>query len=125
MLKKLGSPDTVLAVEVVGKLEKDDYRTVLVPGLDDLLERLRRDPLRLRVRRRVRGPDGGWHGRGLEALLLRARAPRLLQVEALAPVATGHGWLRHALAVFQFMMPGEIECFEPSQVQAAIDWAAA
>jgi hypothetical protein len=31
MLKKLGSPDTVLAVEVVGKLEKDDY--VLVPGL--------------------------------------------------------------------------------------------
>ena len=39
MLHKLGSPDTVLAVEVVGKLEKDDYRTVLVPGLDELLER--------------------------------------------------------------------------------------
>ena len=30
--------DTVPAVEVVGKLEKDDYRTVLVPGLDDLLD---------------------------------------------------------------------------------------
>ena len=37
-LKKLGSPDTVLAVEVVGKLEKDDYQGVLVPGLRQLLE---------------------------------------------------------------------------------------
>ena len=42
MLKKLGSPDTVLAVEVVGKLEKDDYQTVLVPGLNGLLDRTAR-----------------------------------------------------------------------------------
>jgi hypothetical protein len=39
MVKKLGSPDAVLAVEVIGKLEKDDYQTVLVPGLNGLLDR--------------------------------------------------------------------------------------
>ena len=40
-------------------------------------------------------------------------------------VVTTHDWLRHAISVFRFMMPGEVECFGPSQVQAAIDWAAA
>ena len=38
MLKKIDSPDTVLAVEVVGKLEKEDYQSVLVPGLRALLD---------------------------------------------------------------------------------------
>jgi hypothetical protein len=38
MLKNLGSPDGVLAVEVVGKLEKDDYVSVHVPGLQVLLD---------------------------------------------------------------------------------------
>ena len=40
-------------------------------------------------------------------------------------VVTTHDWLRHAIAVFRFMMPGEVETFEPSQVRAAVDWAAA
>ena len=38
MLKKIDSPDTVLAVEVVGKLTKEDYETVLVPRLRGLLD---------------------------------------------------------------------------------------
>jgi len=38
MLKKIDSPDTVLAVEVVGKLEAGDYRTVLEPALRAMIE---------------------------------------------------------------------------------------
>ena len=38
MLERIDSPDTVLAVEVVGKLEKEDYQRVLVPGLRALLD---------------------------------------------------------------------------------------
>jgi hypothetical protein len=38
MLEKIASPDTVLAVEVVRKLEKEDYQSVLVPGLRALLD---------------------------------------------------------------------------------------
>jgi len=40
-------------------------------------------------------------------------------------VVTTHDWLRQAISVFRFMMPGEVQCFGPSEVQAAIDWAAA
>ena len=38
-------------------------------------------------------------------------------------IVTDHDWLRHAISVFRFMMPGEVECFGSSQVQAAVDWA--
>lgn len=40
-------------------------------------------------------------------------------------VVTDHDWLRHAISVFRFMMPGEVECFELSHVRAGVDWAAA
>ena len=40
-------------------------------------------------------------------------------------VVTTHGWLRHAISVFRFMMPGEVETFEPTRARAAVEWAAA
>ena len=40
-------------------------------------------------------------------------------------VVTDHDWLRHAIGMFRFMMPGEVECFEPCRrCEAAIAWAA-
>jgi hypothetical protein len=38
---------------------------------------------------------------------------------------TSHDWLRHAISVFRFMMPGDVECFELAQAEAAIEWAGA
>lgn len=38
MLKTLDSPDNVLAVEVVGKLEKEDYETVVGPALRKMID---------------------------------------------------------------------------------------
>jgi len=124
MLKKLGSPDTVLAVEVVGKLEKDDYETVLVPGLNGLLDRYRE------VRRAfVFGDEytGLTAGGTVEdsKLYVSELAHRDLSKWRRCAVVTDHDWLRHAISMFRFMMPGEVECFGRSEVQAAIDWAAA
>ena len=31
-------------------------------------------------------------------------------------VVTDEAWLRHAISVFRFMMPGEVECFDTAQV---------
>ena len=40
-------------------------------------------------------------------------------------MVTDESWLRHAISMFRFMMPGDVECFEPAAVEAAIAWAAA
>ncbi len=40
-------------------------------------------------------------------------------------VVTDHDWLRHSISMFRFMMPGEVECFDPSDLSTAIAWAAA
>jgi hypothetical protein len=123
MLKKLGSPDTVLAVEVVGKLEKDDYQGVLVPGLRQLL----------RAHGEIRcvfvfGDEytGLTVGGTVEdsKLYLSELVHRDIGKWKRCAVVTTHDWLRHTISVFRFMMPGDVECFESSQVQAAIDWAA-
>lgn len=123
MLKKLGSPDTVLAVEVVGKLEKADYESVLVPGLQHLLES--HGAIRCVF---VFGDEytGLTTGGVVEdsKLYLSELAHRDIGKWTRCAVVTSHEWLRHAISVFRFMMPGEVECFDPSQAAAAIDWAA-
>jgi hypothetical protein len=123
MLKKIDSPDSVLAVEVVGKLEKDDYRTVVVPGLDELLDR--HGEIRCVF---VFGDEytGLTVGGTVEdsKLYFSELVHRDLSKWERCAVVTSHDWLRHAISVFRFMMPGKVECFEPSQVRAAVDWAA-
>ena len=124
MLQKLGSPDTVLAVEVVGKLEKGDYETVLVPGLQEMLDA--HGEIRCVF---VFGDEytGLTVGGTIEdsKLYLSELVHHDLSKWKRCAVVTTHDWLRHAISVFRFMMPGEVECFETSQVQAAVDWAAA
>ena len=123
MLEKIDSPDTVLAVEVVGKLEKEDYQTVLVPGLRALLD----GPGEIRCVFVFGDKYTGLTVGGVvedSKLSLSELVHRDLSKWKRCAVVTEHDWLRHAVSVFRFMMPGEVECFDPSQVQAAIDWAA-
>jgi hypothetical protein len=124
MLKKLGSPDTVLAVEVVGKLEKGDYETVLDPGLRAMID----GPGEIRCVFVFGDAYTGLTVGGTvedTTLYLGELVHRELSKWKRCAVVTNHDWLRHAISVFRFMMPGEVECFETAQVQAAIDWAAA
>ena len=124
MLKKIDSPDNVLAVAVVGKLEKGDYRDVLVPGLRALLHE--HGAIRCVF---VFGDEytGLTVGGNVEdsKLFVDELVHGDLSKWKRCAVVTGHDWLRHAITVFRFMMPGEVECFEVSQVRAAVDWAAA
>ena len=123
MLKKIDSPDTVLAVEVVGKLEADDYRTVLVPALNAMLEA--HGEIRCVF---VFGEEytGLTVGGTLEdsKLYFSELFHRALSKWKRCAVVTSHDWLRQAISVFRFMMPGEVQSFGPSQAQAAVDWAA-
>ena len=124
MLEKIAGPDTVLAVEVVGKLEKEDYQTVLVPGLRALLD----GPGEIRCvfvfGDQYTGLTVGGTVEDFKLSFSELVHGDLSKWKRCA-VVTNHDWLRQAISVFRFMMPGEVECFDPSQVQAAIDWAAA
>jgi hypothetical protein len=123
MLKQLGSPDTVLAVEVVGKLEKEDYETVLVPGVQALLDQ--HGAVRCVF---VFGQEytGLTVGATLEDSKLFASelVHRDLSKWRRCAIVTSLDWLRHAVSVFRFMMPGEVQLFEPTEVRLAVDWAA-
>ena len=124
MLQELDSPDTVCALEVVGKLEKADYDSVLLPAL----------------RRQIDGPGEirivFVFGERYEGLTIGGNlADAKLYVGELfhhelskwkrCAVVTDESWLRHAISMFRFMMPGDVECFVPSDLEAAIAWAAA
>ena len=124
MLQTLGSPDTVLAVEVVGKLGKDDYQTVLVPGLNGLLDRHGEIRCVFVFGDEYTGLTVGGTAEDSKLFFSELVHHELSKWKRCAVVTT-HDWLRHAISVFRFMMPGEVECFGPSEVQAAIDWAAA
>ena len=124
MLKKIDSPDSVLAVEVVGKLTKEDYQDVLLPGLRAMID----GPGEIRSVFVFGDAFTGLTAGGTvedTKLYLGELVHRDLSKWKRCAVVTNHDWLRHFISIFRFMIPGEIECFDTSDVSAAIAWAAA
>lgn len=119
MLERLDSPDTVLAFEGRGKIGKADYETVLAPAVEAMIAS--RGEVRFVY---VLGDafDGYSFGATLEDAKLGFSD--FFKWERCA-VATNHDWIRHAMSMFGWMMPGDIKVFDVSDVDAAIAWAAA
>jgi hypothetical protein len=124
MLQKLDSPANVCAVEVVGKLEKADYDSVLLPALRQQID----GPGEIRIvfvfGERYEGLTIGGNLADAKLYFGELLHHELSKWKRCA-VVTDESWLRHAISMFRFMMPGDVECFEPSAVEAAIAWAAA
>jgi hypothetical protein len=40
-------------------------------------------------------------------------------------VVTDRDWLRQSIVLFRWMMPGEVEVYEPPRLEEALAWAAA
>jgi hypothetical protein len=124
MLETLQSPANVCAVEVVGKLEKSDYDTVLLPALRAQIDGAGEIRIVFVFGSRYEGLTIG--GNAADAKLYVSELfHRELSKWKRCAVVTDEGWLRHAISVFRFMMPGEVESFDTAQVAAAIAWAAA
>jgi hypothetical protein len=119
MLRKLDSPDSVLAFEAAGRIERSDYESVLDPAVDAMVADRGEVRFVYVLGDTFEGyPAGaGWQDAkiGLSALNKWKRCA----------VATNHDWVRHSISMFGWMMPGEIKVFDPSEVAAAIRWAAA
>jgi hypothetical protein len=123
MLKKLESPASVLAVEVVGKLEKADYETVLLPAIDEQIKGSGEIRCVWVFGDKYEGLTVG----AVESdarLYLGELVQRELSHWKRCAVVTDKNWLRHSIQIFRFMIPGEVELFDPTQTEAAIEWAA-
>jgi hypothetical protein len=123
MYEILDSPDNVFAIEVVGKLEKDDYEKVFVPAVQKMID----GPGEIRAvfvfGDRYEGFTVGATWADLK-LYVGELLHRELSKWKRCAIVTDLDWLRHSIAMFHWMMPGEVEVFEPSKVQEAIAWAA-
>jgi SpoIIAA-like len=118
MLERIDSPDGVLAVRAVGKVEKVDYDKVLEPAVDEMIARA--GELRFVY---VLGEafDGysvtaGWE----DAKLGLGHLSKWKRVA----VVTSHDWVRHAVGMFRWMVPGDVKVFAMDEQDAAMEWVA-
>jgi SpoIIAA-like len=118
MLERIESPDGVLAFRAIGKIEKDDYDKVLEPAVEDMISRS--GEVRLVY---VLGDefDGYSVAAGWEDTKLGVG--HLSKWKRIA-VVTSHDWIRHAVGMFRWMVPGDVKVFSPDEQGAAIEWAA-
>jgi len=118
MLERLDGPENVLAFRAIGKIEKSDYDTVLEPAVDAMMKE--RGELRF-VYVMDDAFDGYTMGAGWEDT--KMGLGHLTKWKRCA-VATSHDWIRHAVGMFRWMMPGEIKVFGENEIDLALAWAA-
>jgi GNAT superfamily N-acetyltransferase len=118
MLERIESPDTVLAIRAVGKVEKDDYRSVLEPAVAALLA----DQGEIRLVY-VIGDEFDGYSFGADWEDTKFGFSHLAHWKRCA-IVTDRDWIRHGVGMFHWMMPGELRVFDRADVDAAITWAA-
>jgi hypothetical protein len=110
-----GLPDGVIGFEAVGKVDADDYRDTLIPGLE-----AQSGPLRLVyvLGDRFTGYTSGaaWQDTKL-GLDHHGKWHR-------AAIVTDAEWVNHLASAFGWMVPGAFEVFPLSERDAAIAWVA-
>ena len=112
-------PAGTLGFRISGKLTRDEYFRILTP----VQERLERgDRLSFLV---ATAPD--FHGLDAGALWEDVKAAGSVGLkyrsswERMA-VVTDKDWMRHAVAAFGWVTPGEVRVFEPDELEAAKAW---
>jgi SpoIIAA-like len=120
MLKLIdGLPDSVLALEAIGKVTADDYRQVLVPAIEDRLARFPKVRLLYVLGREFDGFSGGaaWEDTKLGMSHFTA-------FERVA-VVTDVDWIEAMVKAIGFALPGEVATFDVDELEEARAWIAA
>ena len=118
MLERIDSPEEVLGFKAVGKIEQSDYDAILEPAVRAMLAA--RNELRFVY---VLGDE--FDGYSASAAFEDAKLGfgHFTKWERVA-IVTNHDWLRRSIAMFGWMMPGEVKTFSLTEVDDAIAWAA-
>ncbi len=118
MLKALpGLPDDVIGFEADGEIHADDYKTVLIPAVEQ----------RLNAGKDIRivlvFPDFAGYSGGAAWEDLKMGLGHLTHWKRIALV-TDVDWMIHLTNLFGWMTPGELKRFPASDRDPAIAWAA-
>ena len=110
-----GMPSDVLAIEAVGKVTRDDYRTTLIPKAEEMLAK---GPIKMIY---VIGKE--FTGYDLEALWDDGAfgIKHWHEFKRIAVVAD-LAWLRVSISMFAPFFPAEVRLFNLSELSAARDW---
>ncbi len=111
-----GLPDSVVGFTVQGKIHTDDYRTTLIPAVEDLIDRT--GTARVLV---VLGPE--WEGISASAMFedTKLGLEHWKAWERLALVSDAE-WIHHLASLFGWMVPGEVQVFGVAALDEATAW---
>jgi len=113
-----GLPDDTVGYRLSGKVTADDYRKVIQPAVDAVLET--HDKLKALI---VEDSDTELSSGAIwQDMKLGLANP--LSWRKMAMVSD-QGWWRRLTPLVSAMMPGEIKSFETSELEAAKAWLAA
>lgn len=117
VIEKLESfPDDVAAFACRGHVTKSDYETVLIPDIEDRLQR--HDKLRIYYEI---GPDLDGIDPGAMWDDTKVGLSHLRSWERFA-VVTDVDWIKHAVKFFGFLIPGEMRVFGVDEATEARQW---
>lgn len=114
-----GFPATVAAFACHGHVTRKDYDTVLVPAVEATLNHHEKARLYYETAADFEGIDAG---AVLEDTMVGLS--HALRWEKMA-VVTDIGWIRHAILLFRFVMPGELRVFSSADAEQARAWIVA
>jgi len=111
-----GFPDNVVALLAKGKITKQDYETVTIPGVENALKRHHKIRLYYELGSQFSGiePGAAWED-------LKVGVEHLTRWERVAMV-TDTDWIKHMVNAFRFMMPGHLRVFPTAQASEARAW---
>lgn len=114
-----GFPDTVIAVAAKGHVTKQDYDDVLIPKIEETLERHEKVRCYYELGAAFSGiaPGAAWED-------FKIGIGHLSRWERVA-VVTDVGWIQYAVTAFRFLMPGQLKVFQTSHADAARAWIVA
>jgi SpoIIAA-like len=112
-----GAPAGVIAFKAAGNVESSDYENTLKPAIDKAAEQ---GKIRLVYQL---GPEFEGYSPGAAWQDMKLGTGHLNKWERCA-VVTDHDLLRHAIAAFGFLMPGEVKVFSADGLGDALSWAA-
>jgi hypothetical protein len=112
----LDLPDNVLGLTAVGEVTGADYESVIIPAVKDMLKHQQKIRLLYHIGEEFYGFDAKamWDDAkvGLQHLTAWERIAVVTNVE----------WIRTAIKVFGFIMPGQVRCFSNWELAEARQW---
>lgn len=117
MLERIrGLPENVLGLEARGEVTGADYESVLIPAVDEMLARRRSIRFLYHLGNEFTGFDA-------KAMWDDAKVGlRHLAAWERVAVVTDVAWIRTAVKMFAFVMPGQVRIFSNSELAGARQW---